>query len=162
MSLMLSTSPDAIFCAVAASDDEQGPPASRCMTGSEPSQPPDDRDAIDARLIKRIATGDRQAFAQLYDRFSPPLYATAIRIVRDATEAQDIVHDAFLAVWEKASAFDTARGNAFSWVVTLVRNRAIDRLRMRRRRADLLAASTPADLGYIEDPPSASGDDKAA
>ena len=57
---------------------------------------PDDRDAVESRLLQKVARGDRQAFAQLYDRFSPPLYATAIRIVRDATEAQDIVQDVWL------------------------------------------------------------------
>ncbi|MEY4940616.1 MAG: hypothetical protein RIQ93_2351, partial [Verrucomicrobiota bacterium] len=90
------------------------------------------------------------AFAQIYDRFSPPLYALALRIVGDSAEAQDIVHDVFVTVWEKASTFQNVRGTAFSWAVTLVRNRAIDRVRMRRRRANLLAGSVLSDLGYNE------------
>ena len=120
--------------------------------------PCDDRKAVDARLMQGVARGDQQAFAEIYKRFSPPLYATALRIVRDAAEAQDIVHDAFVAIWEKAASFDTTRGTAFSWVVTLVRNRAIDRVRMRRRRAGLLADSVLSDLGYDEAAPGAAAD----
>lgn len=127
------------------------------MTPEATSEPSGERELVDAQLMQRVARGDRDAFATLYDRFSRPLYSTALRIVQDSTEAQDIVHDAFITIWEKASTFETARGTAFSWGVTLVRNRAIDRVRTRRRRAELLAGAAPADLGYAqtEDVPSA-------
>jgi RNA polymerase sigma-70 factor (ECF subfamily) len=75
----------------------------------------------------------------------PELFAV---ILRDATEAQDVVHDAFVTLWEKAATYERSRGSAFSWAITLVRNRAIDRVRMRRRRSELLAESAPEDLGY--------------
>jgi RNA polymerase sigma-70 factor, ECF subfamily len=161
MSFLVSTLPEALVCAVAEADEPSREPPPRRMTQVGSAPPPEDREATDARLMQRIARRDKEAFAQLYDRFSTPLYATAIRIVRDATEAQDIVHDAFVTVWEKAAAFEVTRGTAFSWVVTLVRNRAIDRVRMRRRRAELLAESVPGDLGYQEIA-GASGDDSAA
>lgn len=125
------------------------------------SPPPDDRQQVDAHLLQRVARGDRQAFSELYDRFSGPLYGAALRILNDPTEAQDVVHDAFVTLWEKATTFDTARGNAFSWAVTLVRNRAIDRVRMRRRRAELLAASALSDLGYADESSAASGSETA-
>jgi RNA polymerase sigma-70 factor (ECF subfamily) len=111
-------------------------------------------------LVQRIAQGDRAAFAELYDRFSGPLYGAAQRVLRDPAETQDIVHDAFVTLWEKAATFDATRGSAFSWAVTLVRNRAIDRVRMRRRRAELLADAAHSDLGYDED--SASGVESAS
>lgn len=118
---------------------------------SEPAgQDPSERDAVDADLLRRIAAGDRQALAGLYDRHSRPLYATALRILGDAAEAQDVVHDSFVVLWEKAGQFSVERGTVFCWAVTLVRNRAIDRLRMRRRRSELLERSVPADLGYGE------------
>ena len=104
---------------------------------------PDERHLIDANLLSRVTTGDRSAFSELYDRFSRPLYATALRILHDPSEAQDVVHDAFITLWEKAATFETTRGTAFSWAITLTRNRAIDRLRSRRRRAQLLAGSAP-------------------
>lgn len=115
----------------------------------------------DASLLERIARQDRAAFAALYDRLSPPLYATALRILRDPAEAQDVVHDAFISVWDKAGTFEARRGSAFAWVVTLVRNRAIDRVRARRRRSELLAESVPADLGYTEVSPIAAGHETA-
>ena len=61
-----------------------------------------------------------------------------------------------------ASSFESARGTAFGWAVTLVRNRSIDRVRMRRRRSELLADSAPTDLGYDEGAASISADDNAA
>jgi RNA polymerase sigma-70 factor (ECF subfamily) len=127
-----------------------------------PSEPPDERQRIDAALVERMARGDRAAFAELYDRFSGPLYGTALRILRDATEAQDVVHDTFVVLWEKAAVFESQRGSAFSWAITLVRHRAIDRVRMRRRRADLLADSAPGDLGYDDAATTNSGSDSAA
>lgn len=131
------------------------------MTPTVPT-PPDERADIDARLLRRMALRDKAAFAELYDRFSRPLYATALRIVGDATEAQDIVHDVFLTLWEKAGVFARERGSAFGWAVTLARNRAIDRVRSRRRRAGLLAAAAPADLGYHDDAAGPSADAAAA
>ena len=130
---------------------------------SEPGDlpPTDERQQEDARLLERVAEGDKVAFAALYDRFSRPLYATALRIVSDPAEAQDIVHDAFVTLWEKAATFETSRGSAFAWTLTLVRNRAIDRVRMRRRRAELLTASAPADLGYDENNSGPNADDSA-
>ncbi len=132
------------------------------MTSSDPVDPAAaQRHAEDARLLRRMAEGDKTALAELYDRFSRPLYATALRIVNDPSEAQDLVHDAFIALWEKAAVFEVHRGTAFSWAVTLVRNRAIDRVRSRRRRAELLAESTPGDLGYPEDSAGPADDDRA-
>jgi len=125
-------------------------------------QPPEDREQVDGRLLARISAGDRQALGELYDRFSRPLYGTALRIVREPAEAQDVVHDAFITLWEKSSGFDPSRGNAFSWMVTLVRNRAIDRVRMRRRRTELLAESAPSDLGMDGSSGAASASDVAA
>ena len=110
----------------------------------------DDRNAVDALLLQRLADGDRPALAELYDRFSGPLYAVALRIVHDAAEAQDVVHDVFIALWKKAARFEPERGSAFAWAVSLARNRAIDRLRSRRRRAELLEQSKPSDFGYDE------------
>jgi len=129
---------------------------------SHAAQASEERAGVDALLLRRMAAGDNAALSELYDRFSRPLYATALRIVNDPSDAQDIIQDAFVALWEKASIFETERGTAFSWAVTLVRNRAIDRLRSRRRRARLLEGSTPAELGYREDTDGPAADDSAA
>lgn len=132
------------------------------MTPAGETQSPEERGAEDARLLRRIAGGEQAAMAELYERFSRPLYSTALHILKDASEAQDIVHDVFVALWEKASVFAVERGSAFSWAVTLTRNRSIDRLRSRRRRSELLEQSTPSDLGYIETASGADPDDPVA
>ncbi len=118
-----------------------------------------ERAHFDAELMRRMGRSDREAFAQLYDRFSRPLYATALRILHNHAEAEDIVQDVFLALWEKAAAYEPARGSAFAWAVTLTRNRAIDRIRMRKRRSELLAETTAEDTGTQ---PTESGDDTAS
>lgn len=121
------------------------------MEPPAPTPPTDQQQRdIETALLQRVAAGDKDAFAQLYDRLSRPLYAVALRILNDRAEAEDIVHDAFVALWEKARHFEMERGSAFSWTVTAVRNRAIDRLRSRNRRRELLDRSAPVDLGYAD------------
>lgn len=150
MSLALSCCPRGPGCPPAIPDRLPTTILPGWMSSPDPDIPvsSEERDRIDARLLDRIAGGDRDAFAELYDRFASPLYSAALQILRDATEAQDVVHDAFVTLWEKAATYERSRGSAFSWAVTLVRNRAIDRVRMRRRRSELLAESAPEDLGY--------------
>jgi len=120
------------------------------MTPADEIDSPEKRASANADLFRRMAGGDRDALAELYDKMSKPLYATARHILSDAAEAQDVVHDVFLTLWENASQFDSGRGAAFSWAVTLTRNRSIDRLRSRANRARLLGNSIPDDLGYDE------------
>lgn len=116
----------------------------------EPDSSDTRREGEDADLIKRVALGDRDAFAAIYDRYSRPLFSIALRVLNDSREAEDIVHDVFISLWNKAGDFEAERGTAFGWCVTLTRNRAIDRVRARKRRGELLTQSAPADLGYDE------------
>jgi RNA polymerase sigma-70 factor, ECF subfamily len=131
------------------------------MTPSGDTDSHEMRASVNAALLCRMAGGDRDALAELYDRLSGPLYATARHILNDAAEAQDVVHDVFLALWENAASFDSGRGAAFSWAVTLTRNRAIDRLRTRANRARLLGSSVPDDLGYGSGSDLLAGDSRA-
>lgn len=103
----------------------------------------DARHQEQTRLVAAMARGDRDALAALYDQLAGPLYSLACRMLGDASEAQDLTQDIFLQLWRTAPAYEPSRGSVFSWAVTLTRNRAIDRLRMRRRRTDLLAAAAP-------------------
>ena len=97
----------------------------------------------DEQLIAQVAKGDRSAFAALYDRYSTPLYSLALKILANETEAQDILQEVFLSIWNKASTFRADRGSAFAWVVAQLRNRAIDRIRSKRRHSELLEANAP-------------------
>jgi RNA polymerase sigma-70 factor (ECF subfamily) len=94
----------------------------------------------DEVLLTQVASGDRAAFGLLYDRMAAPLYSLAYKMLGQEAEAQDLLQEVFLTVWNKAASFDTTRGSAFSWMVTQVRNRAIDRIRSRRRRGELMEA----------------------
>lgn len=94
------------------------------------------RDA-DARLAQRIRAGDHAALGELYDRYASIALGTALRVLGDRGEAEDVVHDAFVAVWRKIDRFDADRGSLRAWLMTVVRNRAIDRIRARRPGMDL-------------------------
>jgi len=102
----------------------------------------------DEALPALVARGDEQALAELYDRFGRVAYGIAVRVVRDASLAEDAVQDAFMTAWRTAAAFDPARGKASTWLLTLVHRRAVDVVRREeRRRGDPL-----------DDAPIASGD----
>ena len=91
----------------------------------------------DARLANRIRTGDTEALGELYDRYASTAVATALRVVGSREEAEDVVHDAFVAVWRKIDRFDAERGALRAWLMTVVRNRAIDKIRARRASIDV-------------------------
>jgi RNA polymerase sigma-70 factor (ECF subfamily) len=132
----------ALTCGVDHGDDLGPTMNAEAKTDAAPERSP----SADAAVVRRMATGDQTAMAELYDRFSGPLYAVALRILGDASEAEDVLHDAFISLWEKAATFESSRGTAFSWAIALTRNRAIDRLRQRRRRAEILRDSAPEDF----------------
>jgi RNA polymerase sigma-70 factor (ECF subfamily) len=95
------------------------------------------------QLLGRVARGDREAFAQFYDRFAGVLYATALKILQDAKEAEDVLQEVFLQIWDKAGNYDPNLGKPLTWTLTLMRHRAIDRLRSTQRRYKLVADATP-------------------
>jgi RNA polymerase sigma-70 factor (ECF subfamily) len=88
-------------------------------------------------LAQRIRSGDREALGVLYDRYAPLALAAALRVVADRELAEDLVHDAFVAIWRKIDKFDPDRGSLRSWLLTVVRNRAIDRIRGARPSIEL-------------------------
>jgi RNA polymerase sigma-70 factor, ECF subfamily len=96
---------------------------------------------LHAGLMAAVARGDRPALGRLYDQLARPLYSLAFRVTSDAAEAQDIVQDVFLQLWHKAGDYNLARGSVFSWAATLTRNRAIDRVRTRKRRNEIIHES---------------------
>jgi RNA polymerase sigma-70 factor, ECF subfamily len=97
---------------------------------------PDDR-AVELDLMARVAKRERVAFEQLYDRYSNILYATAMKFLREDADAQDVVQDVFIQIWDKAKLYDPAKGKPLTWALTLTRNRSIDRIRAIQRRGRL-------------------------
>ena len=80
----------------------------------------------DAELVERLRKRDPQALGELYDRYGRLTYSLIYRIVRDTGIAEDLVQETFLRVWNRAQAFDAARGALGSWLLAVARNRAID------------------------------------
>jgi RNA polymerase sigma-70 factor, ECF subfamily len=104
-------------------DARAGDPAPGLLSRYEPD---------DAATIAAVAAGDAAALDLLYVRFRPAAFATAYAVLRDPATAEDVVHDAFLSVWRNAASYRRERGAARAWLLTIVRNAAIDHLRSRR------------------------------
>src|SRR5437867_7454504 len=97
---------------------------------------PEDRQA-DQATLGRMAQGDPDALAELYDRHSRRVFSLALRILQDSPEAEDIVQEVFAQAWRQASRYDAKRGAVGAWLLNLTRSRAIDRLRSARARPDV-------------------------
>ena len=95
-------------------------------------------------LLRRVAAGDHAALGELYDRYAGLAHGLALRILRDATEAQDVVQEAFVQLWRQAGRYDSARGSPEAWVCTIARTRSLDRLRRRAARREEPAGPAPA------------------
>jgi RNA polymerase sigma factor (sigma-70 family) len=107
----------------------------------------DDRRALES-LLSRIGAHDQLAFRELYELTSPRLFGVCLRMLRNRAEAEEVSQEVFVTVWRRAGEFDPRRATATTWLVTLARNKSIDRLRQRRDGAPL----TPIDLDQLADP----------
>lgn len=83
----------------------------------------------DKDLLRRIAQKDPVALSLLYDQYNRLLFGLLISILKKKTEAEDILQEVFSNIWEKADQFDPDRGTGYTWIVSLTRNKGIDRLR---------------------------------
>jgi RNA polymerase sigma-70 factor, ECF subfamily len=114
----------------------------------------DDR-MSDERVLARMARGDRDALAELYDRHARAIFSLALRILQDRAEAEDVVQDVFTQAWIQAARYDIGRGAVAAWMLMLTRSRAIDRLRSKRARpenaADLQDADNIPDTAVPQD-----------
>jgi RNA polymerase sigma-70 factor (ECF subfamily) len=89
--------------------------------------------ADDVELHRRLVGGDRSAFDDLYRRYSGIAYGLARRITIDPTLAQDVVHDAFMALWRAPEAYDPGRGAFRTFLLALVHHRSVDLIRREER-----------------------------
>ena len=100
----------------------------------------------DEELMPLVGDKDPEAFEVLYDRHGGAAYSLAYRIVGDRAAAEDVTQEAFISVWRSGARFDRARGSVRSWLLSVVRNRAIDFLRSRAGKAPKLAFDDDAVL----------------
>ena len=105
----------------------------------------------DDAVLALVARSDDGALAELYDRYGGPAYRLALRVLRDATLAQDAVQDAFLTAWRTAPSFDPRRGGVSSWLLTLVHRRAVDVVRREDRRRAVPLDDAPVAAGDATD-----------
>ena len=82
-----------------------------------------------AETLQRVGSGDRAAFEEVYRRTSVKLFGVCLRILPVRQEAEEALQEAYLSVWRRANLFDATRGSAMTWLISLTRNRAVDRLR---------------------------------
>lgn len=94
------------------------------------------RNQLAAALV-RVAAGDRAALRLVYKDTSAKLFGVCLRILNDRSEAEDVLQDVYVTVWRKAASFDPGRGSPITWLVSIARNRAIDRLRAGTVRAHM-------------------------
>ena len=103
-----------------------------------------------ARLVaslRKVAQGDRGALREVYQRTSAKLFGVCLRILHDRQEAEDVLQDVYLTVWRRADSYDPAKASPITWLVSVARNRSIDRIRSAsgRRTAPIEAAAEVAD-----------------
>ena len=120
----------------------------------------DDIGEIEPRLLRdamrRVAAGDAQALAELYQRTSARLFGICVSMLRSESDAEDVLQDVYVTVWRRAGQYDTAKAGVMSWLAVLARNRAIDRLRRRKRdslpidEAMEIADDGPSALALVE------------
>jgi RNA polymerase sigma-70 factor, ECF subfamily len=133
---------------------------------SEPTQSAsvETRDArLDVDLVARMQSGDERALGTFYDRWFPVVHAVVCRMLKSSDDVEDVVEEVFWQAWRQAGRFSGERGSVQTWVLTIARSRALDRLRAVTRRreepieaehVDAVAASSAEAVGSQQADPS--------
>ena len=112
---------------------------------------PESAQVSDVELLHAVARGDEAALARLYDSYRVILFGLLVRILNSREEAEDILQDVFIQVWRRAKDFNEKRGRPFTWLVTLARRRAIDRLRLLGARQRLVKGAAQEQTDTVSD-----------
>ncbi|MDQ2960319.1 MAG: sigma-70 family RNA polymerase sigma factor [Candidatus Dormibacteraeota bacterium] len=107
----------------------------------------------DARMLDLLSRAEPEGIEMLYDRYGSLAYTLAYRVLNDAGNAEDVVQEAFLSIWRRASTYRSDRGSLRTWVCSIVHHRALDRLRGRagRARLDMGIEHAPVEASSISD-----------
>lgn len=101
-------------------------------------------------LLERVSTGDRVAFAELYDLVAPRVHGLVLRILVDPAQSEEVTQEIFLEIWQSAPRFDPNKGGATSWIFTMAHRRAVDRVRAAHssRERDVRVGIRDFDRGF--------------
>ena len=116
-----------------------------------------DREELVALLVAS-AQQDQRAFAELYRRTSSRLFGVCLRMLRERAEAEEVLQEGYTTVWRRAGTFDASKASAITWLVTMARNKSIDRLRQHRE----MATDDDFVLDMVDDGPSPSASAEAS
>lgn len=108
-------------------------------------------EARDLDLVRRIVGGDEEAFRGLFRRYAPNALALARRVVRQPFLAEEIVQEAFLAVWRNPGGYDRGRGSVKSWLMGMVHHRAVDTVRREESQRRRVEDAQLADVVPVQD-----------
>ena len=117
--------------------------------GSGPRAAGGDKADLAAQL-GLVARGDASAFAAVYDQVAAGVFGTVRRVIRDLAQSEEVTQEVMLDVWQNASRFDTGRGTATAWIMTMAHRRAVDRVRSSQREAERERRTAAADIPYDE------------
>ena len=104
----------------------------------------------DSELTTLISTGDQQALAALYDRYSSKVFSLAMTLLGDRHDAEEVTQDVILSVWRKGGAYDPLKARFSTWITHIAHNRAVDELRKRRKRAKETPLENELELEQLE------------
>jgi RNA polymerase sigma-70 factor (ECF subfamily) len=117
------------------------------------------RAAVDAELVRRMRSKDERALGTFYDRWFPVVHGVVSRMLESPDDVEDVVEEAFWQAWRQAERFEVERGSVQTWLLTITRSRALDRLRARRRlREDPLVDATAGEADTSAPTPAAPSD----
>jgi RNA polymerase sigma-70 factor (ECF subfamily) len=105
----------------------------------------------DDALMAAVAAGQDAALAVLYDRYGRLVFSLAVSVLGDTSQAEEVIQDVFIQVWNKAETYNAEQGRVVTWLAAIARHRAIDYLRRRGVRPQASAADW--DVGYLADLP---------
>jgi RNA polymerase sigma-70 factor (ECF subfamily) len=119
----------------------------------------------EVEMLLAIAKGDKDAFSRLHERFSGVVHSTIYKVLNDVMDTEDVAQEVFAAVWRKAELYSEKKGKPLTWVTTMARNRAIDRLRYKQRQSRLnddfkVESGTFAAPTRVDTPESADSNDR--
>jgi len=102
----------------------------------------------DASLLALVQSGDEQAMAALFDRYSRVVYSIALRVLRDPASAEDVLQEVFMQIWRNPDSFTAARGSLGGWLSIVARNRSIDAIRRKRPSVSIddIALASPCNF----------------